>query len=223
MDEKEWHKLWSAVKEISADYPDGVAFIGGIAVYLHASTSDSPAGFAEFSHDGDFYFSLSDFADLRDEYEVTSNRRLSKHQIIKDGFEFDVYVERQNDLAIPYSALLASSVVIEGIRAACLEHLLVLKLDAAISRKGSSKGEKDQRDIVRVLWLLGHRKGGPDLELCSPYMTDARIAAMESAVNGPARLGLAGGNAFQAKQIAKIADKALLQIQSAHGQDGPQP
>jgi hypothetical protein len=217
MNVKDWHRLWAAVKAIAADYPEGIAFIGGIAVYLHATSVPTPNGFAEFSHDGDFYFPLRDFADLRDEYEVTSNRRLNKHQIIKDGFEFDVYVERQNDLAIPYQPLIAHSIVIEEIRAACLEHLLILKLDAAISRKGSAKGEKDQRDLIRILWLLGNRKGGVNTSLCVPYMTNARVAAMQTAVNGPARLGLASGNSHLSKQIAAVAEKAVTQIVRDHG------
>jgi hypothetical protein len=209
-----WEQLWRTVKELSAEYPDTMAFIGGIAVYLHSSSVPTPAAFVEFSHDGDFYFPLHDFADLRDEYEVTSNRRLNKHQIIKNGFEFDIYVERQNDLAVSYGELIAHSVVIDGTRAASLEHLLILKTDAAIGRKGTAKGDKDQRDVVRVLWLLGNRKAPINVALCQPYLTPERIAGIKLAINGPARLALARGNNHLASKILDMAQKPLTTLGS---------
>src|SRR6185436_10365237 len=101
-------------------------------------------------YDADFYISFADMGDLRDIEEVTANRRLSKHQMIKHGFEFDIYTERQSTLVLPYDVVLASSQIVGGIRVASPEHLLVLKLEAFADRKGSAKGDKDAKDLLRI-------------------------------------------------------------------------
>ena len=129
-DEEEWEALWRGIDELSGFFPEGIVFIGGVAVYLHARLAKLSGAWIEFSHDGDFYISLSDYADLRDIEEVTTNRRLNKHQIIKDGIDFDIYLEYRNDLRVKYADALAASTVIENVRVASLEHLLLLKLDA---------------------------------------------------------------------------------------------
>lgn len=83
--DQEWQKLLATVKDLGDWFPDGLVVIGGIAVYQHATKSRPE--FAEVSHDGDFFLSLADYADIRDLEEVTPNRRLGKNQIIKNGFE----------------------------------------------------------------------------------------------------------------------------------------
>jgi hypothetical protein len=98
---------------------------------------------------------------------------------------------------------------------ASLEHLLTLKVDAAIGRHGSAKGAKDQRDIVRILWIINGRAQGTNINLWLPYANSARVAAMRAAVNGPARLGLARGNAHLAKQLLGGAEPALEKLIAA--------
>lgn len=139
---EEWNALWQGIREINGLFPDGVVFIGGVAVYLHIDKDALPPGFVEFSHDADPYFSLADFADLRDIEKVTANRRLNRHQIIRHGVEYDINLERHNSLAGPYSEARAHSVVLDGMRVACLEHLLLLKLDACGSRKDRRKAPR---------------------------------------------------------------------------------
>ena len=150
MDDTDFRELLTACQEIAITFSEGVIFIGGIAVYLHAINGDSTSGLAEFTHDGDFYISLADMADLRDIEQVTANRRLSKHQLIKRGFEFDIYTERQSSLIVPYDQVAAYSETFDELRVACLEHLLVLKLEAYRDRRNSSKGQKDSKDIIRL-------------------------------------------------------------------------
>lgn len=206
----QWNALWKGIREINDLFPDGVVFIGGVAVFLHINQDALPAGFIEFSHDADLYFSLADFADLRDMEEVTANRRLDKHQIIKHGVEYDIYLERHNSLAIPYAEAIAHSVVIDNIRTACLEHLLVLKLDAFSSRKGSSKGAKDERDLIRICYLLARK--GIEMGLVTAYLDGDRLDLLKGLRNSPGFLVLCEGNAHKARPVRDAVSKVVKKI-----------
>ncbi len=46
------------------------------------------------------------------------------------------------------------STIIDGFRVACSEHWLALKLEAFKDRQGSPKGEKDARDLIRILLTI---------------------------------------------------------------------
>jgi len=208
-----WDALWKGIREINDLFPDGAVFIGGVAVYLHINQDALPAGFIEFSHDADLYFSLADFADLRDMEEVTANRRLNKHQIIKHGVEYDIYLERHNSLAVPYSEAIAHSVVIDGMRVACLEHLLVLKLDAFRDRKGSAKGAKDERDLIRIGYLLAAK--GIELDLVIPYLDGERLDLLKGIGNSPGFLVLCEGNAHKARPVRDAVADVIRKITGA--------
>jgi|SRR5580692_2229887 hypothetical protein len=153
-----WAALWRGISELSEQFPEGLVFIGGVAVYLHARAARLAQWGVEFSHDGDFYVSLVDFSDLRDMEEVTPNRRLSKYQFIKNRIEFDVYLEHNSTLRVPYADVRARSTVIDNVRVAALEHLLLLKLSAYADRRGSAKGRKDERDLVRIAHILSRQR-----------------------------------------------------------------
>ena len=57
--------LLTACEDLAALFPDGIVFIGGIAIYLHAVNTPATEEFAEATHDGDFYISMADMSDLR--------------------------------------------------------------------------------------------------------------------------------------------------------------
>ena len=211
MNVTEFQRLLGACAEVNAYFPDGVVFIGGIAVYLHAINHPGTTALAETTHDADFYVSFADMADLREIEDVTPNRRLSKHQMVKHGFEFDVYTERQSSLIVPYDAVVAHSVVFEGLRAAALEHLLALKLEAFSDRKASAKGEKDARDILRICAIAAER-GGFDPDLARPYLSDEHDALLRQVVKGPQAVTLAGGNAQAAKRIRRQGEAILAAV-----------
>lgn len=197
----EFQELLLACQEIGSAYPHGVVFIGGIAVYLHAINHEDTIALAEFTHDADFYISIVDMADLRDVEEVVPNRRLSKHQLVKRGFEFDIYTERHSALIVPYDQVMAHAVLYDSLRVACLEHLLVLKLEAYRDRASSAKGQKDAKDLIRLA-LVANAKDEPiDAELCGGYLSDDHIELLERVQRGPEFLSLAKGNAKQAKQM----------------------
>lgn len=201
-----WAKLYAGVQEISELFPDGVVFIGGIAVLLHVRVGRLPARFAELSHDGDFLISLAAFADLRDIEEVTANRRLEQHQIVKAGFEYDVYLEGHNRLRVRFADAVRESAVVDGVRIACLEHLLLLKLDAFASRRGSAKGSKDERDLLKICLLLGPE---PVAERLAGAFTPADSALLERCRNSPEILDLCAGNAHEARPLRAAVGAAI--------------
>jgi hypothetical protein len=211
MDDNEWKRLLGAAREIQEWFPEGVAFIGGVAVYAHAASRAETAKFAGMSHDADFMILLPDFADLRDIEVLTPNRRLGKQQFSKDGFEFDVYVEGQHDLPVPAAEAVAWSQTRSELRVACPEHLLVLKLKAYEDRKGTGKGSKDEDDVVRLLLVgEGWRKD------CLIRLTDKMLGDLKRIVSGDAPTRLAQGNLHEAKAIRARARESLDAVRNAY-------
>lgn len=203
-------KLLASCVEISSMFPEGIVFIGGIAIYLYTINQEDIAGFAEFTHDADFYISMADMSDLRDLEEVTPNRRLSKHQIIKHGFEFDIYTERYSSLIVPYDAIKAHSEKFDTMSVASLEHLLVLKLEALIDRIKSSKGSKDIKDLLRISQIVSARKSKLKLSLIEGYISDEHIKLLKDIEKGPEPMSLAKGNAKLAKSIRSTFSKNIV-------------
>ncbi len=218
MDPKDFERLLAGCVEVAALFPDGVVFIGGIAVYLHARNLPSTSDLAELTHDADFYISLPDMGDLRDLEEVTPNRRLSKHQMIKDGFEYDIYTERQSRLIVPYDSVRVASEVIGernsgGIRVAALEHLLVLKLEAYKDRRDSSKGDKDAKDLLRIAAVAERGPSEFDVERVVPFLRPGHMDLLHLVARGSYAMSLARGNAKQAKGIRECLNNVLAALE----------
>ncbi|MDA8349792.1 MAG: hypothetical protein M0038_13495 [Pseudomonadota bacterium] len=212
----DFQSLLSTCSEVAREFPEGVIFIGGIAVYLHAINTASAAPFAEATHDADFLISLADMADLRDVEEVTSNRRSSKHLMVKNGFEFDIYTERQSALLVPYDEASAHAQKYGEIRVGGIEHLTVLKLEAFADRQGSRKGEKDAMDLLRLAQVSGARRGGFRIDVALPFLRDAHIALLDKVTRGPFATALARGNAHQAKQIRAHFERIAIDLKTAY-------
>lgn len=216
MNDREFARLLRVCQEITDTCPEGVVFIGGIAVYLHSINRKETRSFAEFTHDADFYISLADMADLRDAEEIVANRRLNKHQMIKQGFEFDIYTERHSALLVPYDQVMACAVSYENIRVASLEHLLVLKLEAYRDRCSSAKGQKDAKDMIRLA-LVAHAQGRSlDAQRCMAYLSDEHLKLLERIQRGPEFLSLTRGNAHLAKAIRNRFSKVTEALRSSH-------
>lgn len=197
MDTKDFRLVLAEADALARQHP-GHVFIGGIAVYLHAVNHPATRADAETSHDADLMLSLADFADLRDTDEVVSNRRLSKHQLIRHGVEFDVYVERQSRLLVPYDEAAAHGVSYPPFRVACVEHLLVLKLEALRDRQGSAKGDKDARDLVTLARVA---RGKLRSDLVEPFLRKEHRATLRAVAASPVFTYVAGGNAHEAKRL----------------------
>lgn len=201
IENNDFQRLLTACDEVSHEYPNGVVYIGGIAVYLHAINNPRTEQYAESTHYADFYISFADMGDLRDAEEVVPNRRLNKHQMMRDGFEFDIYTERQSGLIVPYDAVMASAKQYEAFRVAGLEHLLALKLEAYRDRRSSAKGQKDAKDIYRIAILAAEGKDKFDWSLAEPYLTDEHLALLDEIRRGSAAVNMARGNAKLAKEL----------------------
>ncbi|WP_146096051.1 hypothetical protein [Xanthomonas arboricola] len=215
-------ELMAASTELAQDFPDGLIYIGGIAVYLHAINQRSTKDLAETTHDADLYISLADFADLRELEEVSTNKRLSKHELKKRGFSFDIYTERHASLRVPYDAVSAYSVTYGQVKVACLEHLLVLKVGAYVDRKGSAKGEKDARDILRIVAVAEATGNSLRTNLILPYWGEEEVEELQLIAKGSGPTALANGNAHEAKRFRQALQdtndalkKALLLLDAA--------
>ena len=150
----DWEEILGFSKELCELFPEGVAFIGGVGVFVHTQSHPSLRRFTAFSHDGDLVMARSDFMDLRDLEVVTTNRRSNKHEFRRNGLQFDVYEEGSSGLIVPVAEILASSQAREGLRVACLQHLLALKLEAYKDREATPKGEKDAADAFKIVLLM---------------------------------------------------------------------
>jgi len=213
----QFSQLLAACEELSALFPEGIVFIGGIAVYLHAVNNLATQAFAEATHDGDFYISIADMAELRDIEEVTPNRRLSKHQLIKAGFEFDIYTERHSSLIVPYSEAIAHAENYGQLKVAGLEHLFALKLEAYRDRRSSARGSKDAKDLIRITAIAAARKKPLKAALIAPYLRDEHLSLLGDLIKRPEFVALASGNAMQAKKLRQQFETALTELRKMLG------
>lgn len=210
-DDSQWNRLLETVSEIQEWFPDGLAFIGGIAVYAYLYESDEFRELAAQSHDADFVILLRDMADLRDIEALTPNNRLSKQQFIKNGFEFDVYVEGQHALPVDTSDAVAYSQVRNGLRVVCPEHLLKMKVYAYNDRKGTAKGDKDEQDIIRVFLTLNEVSDAVNL------LDEDDLKTIEGILNSNAYIKMTRGNAHRARQLREICKTNFVPIKQALG------
>lgn len=218
MENQEFDKLLSTAAEMAGRFPEGLIYIGGIAVYLHAVNCQETAPMAEATHDADFYLSTSDLAVLRGTEELVPNRRQTKLQISKDGIYLDVYVERQSSLIVPYDLVAAHSVDHGGIRVAGFEELLALKLEAYRDRKGSAKGAKDARDLFRIAAIVELSGADFDANRCASYLTDQHQQLLADVVRSPVAMEMASGNAVAAKRLRSSMQNLVQRIDAA-GED----
>lgn len=205
-----WQRLQQLARRISAEYPDAV-LIGGIAIAQYAKRAN-PA-LEEASHDLDLYLSLAGKNELRDRYEVIRNQRLGKDSAIIDGEDVDLYIERQHRLAIPYDEIIAYAQDIDGIRVAALEHLLVLKLDAAQDRRASAKGDKDVRDLTRILTLLT----APRAELLRGHLDASRQRLLTDLARRREAFERMGIDPHAASRLRRVFDANLAKLVRRRG------
>lgn len=212
MEEEEWNDLWKVVIEVGERFGPGLVYIGGVAVYAHTLESELHRNLFKFSHDADFMISVSDYTDLKDIEQVTPNKRLRKLQFYKGGFEFDVYVENQNGLVVPYDEAAACSVVKSGIRVACIEHLILLKLKAYEDRRGSAKGQKDEDDLFTLLLLVSECGVQSDT---IARMDDRMEELLAPVVHSDAAVRLTGGNHLTGAALRRSAEAGFRSVMDA--------
>lgn len=207
-----WRHIQAIARMLTRDYTDAV-FIGGVAVSAHAGRLG--ARFQEASHDADLYLSLVGKAALRDRYEVRRNAHLGKDSASIEGEDVDLYVEHQHPLGVTFDAVVAHAEEIDGVRVAALEHLLVLKLDAAQDRMGSGKGEKDVRDVARIVALLDK----PRKDVLADYLTSERSTTLKQIMSRRDLPQLLGLNPYEGSRFGTTLDAHTKDIQRLMGRE----
>ena len=224
MDATLFAKLLPLCHEVGRMYEPGLIYIGGIAVYLHAANTEGVSELSEATQDADFYISVAGFSDLREIEELTANSLQSKHEFRKRDFSFDVYTERHSKLPVPYANVAACALSYDGVLVAAPEHLIVLKLEAAINRRESEHGRKDVKDIIRLLLVAAQmEKTGKafDADLACAFMQQGHFDMLGEILKGPEFLALALGNAKTAKSMRAICAAVMNKIEKAFGAEAP--
>ncbi len=214
--EDDWEAILRQSKELCELFPEGLALIGGVAVFAHTQAHAGLRRYTAFSHDCDLVIARADFMDLRDIEVVTTNRRLNKHEFRREKLQFDVYEEGTSGLIVPVAEILASSRSEEGMRVACLEHLLVLKLEAYRERRSTPKGEKDAKDAFKIVLLCAEtRISGTRLA----YLDDDHADLLAAIRRAPTALQLAQGNPHEARGLNTAFDASMADIAAARREE----
>jgi len=197
--------LWKVVADVAKLTDGECVFIGGVAVYVY--TRQSRTGLIpEVTHDVDASITIAASGTLRDHQLLTQNKRLKKAQISVDGIEVDIYVEHQNSLRFDYAelAMYAETATIGkavDIQLASPPHLLLLKLDALRSRGASEHGDKDRRDVAKLLVILADRDAPTDLNLLIGNATRADFTTIAQVIKSTAFMEIARRNAQDAAKL----------------------
>jgi len=197
--EERFETVRRQIDDLAKRFPDGIIVIGGYAVFLHTQRRGLLR--PERTRDGDFMMTRARYEELKRIREVTDNPRLGKHEF-KDGkVGFDIYLEHEsNQLPLNYATVSDWSTIINGVRIACLEHLLILKMRAMNDRKESEHGLKDERDIVKIVTMLGN----PNPSAFGEHLTEKSLSELEAIEHDAAVFNeIAHGNRHEAAKIRK--------------------
>lgn len=215
--------LWKIVNDLVALTDGEIVFIEGLAVYAHSTKSSlTPEG----THDADAAISLSASGTVRDHEEFVTNKRLGKAQIKVDGVDVDLYIEHNNKLRFDYADLAqyaerTSVGRAKDFQVAAPGHLLLLKLEALRARSHSAHGAKDQRDIAKILVILGERLISGDVEglqLVVGHVTNADMSLIQRVLKSTAFMEITKRNAQAA---ARLRSKAQMFVGRVRKERGP--
>lgn len=136
-------KSWQFLLELRKNYD--FILIGGWAVFLYSHSLKSK--------DIDIIVDYSELAKLKEKNEIFKNERLKKYEMKTGEFDVDIYLPHYSDLGIDIEEIKKRTTNQEGFVLPELEILLMLKLYAWSSRRGSVKGQKDEIDIFSLAVL----------------------------------------------------------------------
>jgi len=119
--------------------------IGGWAVYFYSHSLKSK--------DVDVIVDYDELAKMREKYDVFKNDRLKKYEIKTGEFDVDIYLPHYSELGVDIEKIRKETIVREGFSVPRLEIMMLLKLYAYESRRGSAKGQKDELDIFSLAFL----------------------------------------------------------------------
>lgn len=135
-------KSWQFLKKLKKQFP--FILLGGWAVYLYTH--------ALKSKDIDLIVDYQTLEKLKKDYEVYKNERLKKYEIKKEGIDVDIYLPYFSHLGLAVDKIIPYTEKRETFTVVKKELLLITKLAAYLSRKGTVKGEKDKIDIIALLF-----------------------------------------------------------------------
>lgn len=195
----EWNRVLTGVEMFTRRFQGHTVAIGGMAIYMHTlHARDIPT---EQTHDADFYISKQAVKAIMGGLGLTKNEWLNKYQTIVNGIEFDLYAERQNSMRLDYQEIRKDSVVVDGIRIAHPEHLILLKLDALKELGDSPRGAKDRRDVAKLLIVLN----ATPPRIVVAHVDPDDIAMLDVVMRPSTFLELADGNAHVARKLRERA------------------
>lgn len=119
--------------------------IGGWAVYLYSKNLKSK--------DIDIIIDYDVLAKLKETEEVFKNERLKKYEINAGYFDVDIYLPHYSKLGVEAEEIKKYIANKEGFAVPVLEILFLMKIFAWHNRRGSSKGQKDELDIIGLAAL----------------------------------------------------------------------
>ena len=149
MSEQFWNsnlteKSWNILVELRKEYD--FILIGGWAVYLHAQQQKSK--------DIDIVVDFKELKKLKtNELSLSKNDTLKKYEIKKEEIDVDIYLEYYSKLAIPAERIKDYVVEIQSFSVASSELLVILKQGAYENIRDSIKGQKDEIDIMSLLFF----------------------------------------------------------------------
>lgn len=136
-------KSFNILKSLNRNYQ--FILIGGWAVFLYTNSLKSK--------DIDIVLDYKEFSRLKENFEVTKNRRLEKYEIKTQGIDIDIYLPHFSDPGLPCQEIKKFTLTKQGFTLPIPEILLILKQNVFLERQGSSKGVKDKIDIFSLLLL----------------------------------------------------------------------
>lgn len=200
---KEFEGLRNAMKSICDKYGNDIVIIGGWATYFHTN--------GEMTGDIDMMISHTIQSQFRKDYK---NPKLSKEGFVcPTGDDVDVYVAYQNKLKVDYPVISGLAEKIEGFNVACVEHLIVLKLAAARGREHTSKGQKDARDIMRLLALPNTKF--KNKEILGTYLNDEDWQFMKDIASNVDVCSDITGNVMTAKKLSATCCSKLKYLETS--------
>jgi hypothetical protein len=143
-------KSWKLLQDIRKKYD--FILIGGWAVYLLTKQQKSK--------DIDIVVSIEELQKLKSENlqklkseNLQKNPNLKKYEIKTEEIDIDIYVEYYSELELPVESIKKYTLSFEGFKIPCQEAMVILKQGAYKNRKDSIKGQKDEIDIVSLVFF----------------------------------------------------------------------
>jgi len=135
-------KSWKLLQEIRNKYD--FILIGGWAVYLLTKQQKSK--------DIDIVVSIEELQKLKSG-NLQKNQNLKKYEIKTEEIDIDIYVEYYSELGIPVEDIKNHIIFVEGFKIPNVEAMIILKQEAYKNRKDSVKGQKDEIDILSLIFF----------------------------------------------------------------------